>query len=219
MEATISARESARERYRRFRGISNRHANEALRRVPGSLILEWAKRLGLLAKQRVLLADRWEELCLLFDLAIYAKRLARTTVIEQYRNSADVPEGSEEGTVLDAMCETRLAFLSVLGPHPEAGLIVKDLAQQEELWLMDGSLEKSARQGLGIATRLFRPEDFYMTTGVLIPLEPSLVLDLIRRFPSPAEVPGLLEGKNPRLIEAMYKTAIAYGVMEHVEFR
>ena len=57
-----------------------------------------------------------------------------------------------------------------------------------------------------------------MTTGVLVPLIPALILELVRDFPSPVQDKTLREGRNARFIEAVYKTAIAGGAMDRVAF-
>ena len=219
MEAIQPERESARETYRRMRKISSHHASAALKRIPKGRLLHAAKRLGLLTKQKVLVADSEEELTLAFDLALYSKWMERSTVIDIYRRSRPLVPGSEEERVLEAMCNTRFKLFSVLGPHPDAGLVVRDLFLQEELWLMDEALEQSAEEDTTLAARLFRPMDFWMTTGVGIPINPLLIQELMRDFPSPAQDRSLLEGRNARFIETVYMTAIAVGAMEQVVFR
>ena len=218
LETTLRGREAALETYRRFRKISNHHAGQALKRVPKALMLERAKRLGLLSKQKVLVAGSQEELTLVFDLAIYSKRMARATVIEMYRRSCDPERGSGEERVLEAMCDTRFKLLAVVRRHPEAGLVVRDLFTQEELWLMDESLEQSSQEDTAFAARVFQPGEFWMTTGGLVPLIPALILELVRDFPSPVQDKSLREGRNARFIEAVYKTAIAGGAMDRVAF-
>lgn len=219
MEAIQIGREPALQTYRRLRKISSHHANQVLRRVPKSTLLHWAKRIGLLSKQKILVAESEEELTLAFDLAVYSKRLERSTAIETYRRSCPLPQGSEEDRVLEAMCHTRFKLLGVVRPHEEGGLVARDLFLQEELWLMDEALGQSAEEDTALAARLFRPAEFWMTTGVVIPLEPLLILDLMRDFPSPANDRSMLEGRNPRFVEAFYKHAISEGATNRVTFR
>ena len=58
-----------------------------------------------------------------------------------------------------------------------------------------------------------------MTTGVVIPLNTILILDLMREFPAPANNRSVLEGRNSRFIESVYKLAISVGAMEQVALR
>ena len=155
----------------------------------------------------------------MFDLAVYSKHLQRSTLIEMYRRSCSIPAGSEEDSILEAMCHSSFKLLSVVRPHEEGGLVARDLFQQEDLWLMDEALEQSAEEDTALAARLFRPGEFWMTTGVVIPLDRILILDLMREFPAPANNRSVLEGRNPRFVESVYKLAISAGAMERVALR
>ena len=53
MEAIQEIRETALVRYRRMRKIASHHATEALRRVTKGMLQHWAKRIGLLTKEKV----------------------------------------------------------------------------------------------------------------------------------------------------------------------
>ena len=54
--------------------------------------------------------------------------------------------------------------------HPVAGLIVKDLFRDIDLWLVDEGLEISLPAGTAFATLYFAPDRFVMTSGVGVPL-------------------------------------------------
>lgn len=202
--------------YRRLRKISNHHSSEALDRHGKRRLVEWGRRLGLVVGKKIFVAACEEELLLVFDLAVYSRRLVETPAIMQYRRTVRLPENSEEQAVLDAMCDARFAFLVVTERHPAAGLIARDIVLDEDLWLMDESLEKTAGEGSAFAARLFKPGEFHMTTGVLVPLDAHLLLEVERIFPLRKRHPSLAAGRNPRLIECVYKAAIASGNMERV---
>ena len=70
-----------------------------------------------------------------------------------------------------------------MGRHPVAGLIVKDLFRGVEVWLVDEGLESSLPDGAALATRLYTPERFAMTAGVLVPLDLELIEDAIAGMP------------------------------------
>ena len=97
--------------------------------------------------------------------------------------------------------------------HPIAGLIVKDLFRGVEVWLVDEGLESSLPDAAALATRLFTPEGFAMTAGVLVPLDSELIENAV------ANTPQLLH-KRPdeviddrRFAEAIYRAALARGIM------
>jgi hypothetical protein len=103
--------------------------------------------------------------------------------------------------------------------HPAAGLIVKDLFRGVEVWLVDEGLESSLPNGAALATRLYTPEGFAMTAGVLVPLDIELIEDAI------AGTPQLLRNRREELIddrriaEAIYRVALASGLMEKVAYQ
>ncbi|MCH8841859.1 MAG: hypothetical protein IID61_02675 [SAR324 cluster bacterium] len=214
-----AARQAVLGKDRRFRKISNHHSSEALERHGKRRLFEWGRRLELVAGKKLFVAQSEEEMHLVFDLAVFSRRLVESPAIERYRRTAGLQENSEEQAVLDAMCDARFAFLVVMERHPDAGLIARDILLDEDLWLMDESLEETAEEGTAVATRLFKPDEFHMTTGVLVPLDEPLLSEVERVFPQRERNPNLAAGKNPRLIECVYKAAITSGNMERVAFQ
>ena len=84
----------------------------------------------------------------------------------------------DESLVLEAMRRARFSIISFVRRHPVAGPIVKDLFRGV-VWLVDEGLESSLPDGAALATRLFTPEGFAMTAGVLVPLDTELIEDAI----------------------------------------
>ena len=88
-----------------------------------------------------------------------------------------------------------------------------------EFWLVDEGLESSLPDGAALATRLFTPEGFAMTAGVLVPLDIELIEYAI------ADTPQLLRNRREELIddrrfaEAIYRVALASGLMEQVAYQ
>ncbi len=116
----------------------------------------------------------------------------------------------------------RRARFSIIGferRHAVAGLIVKDLFRGVDVWLVDEGLESSLSEGAALATRLYHPEGFAMTAGVLVPLDIELIEDAI------ADTPQLLRNRREELIddrrfaEAIYRVALASGLMEQVAYQ
>ena len=109
--------------------------------------------------------------------------------------------------------------MMVVRRHPVAGLIVKDLFRRVEVWLVDEGLESSLPNGAVLATRLYTPEGFAMTAGVLVPLDLELMEDAI------ADMPQLLRKgyeeaiDDRRFAEAIYRVALASGLMEQVSYQ
>ncbi len=214
----LGKRQETLERYRHLRAINKSHHTEITKHLPKKSFLTWGKRLGLIKGKKTLVANSMSEVHLLNDLAIYSARLSKTTAVERYRNRAGFPRESDEAVVLDAMCDFRFAFIMIMRRHPVAGLIVSDLLRQEEIWLMDEGLEETVPEGYAFASRLFKPDEFYMTTGVGIPVDEGVVEEIAAVCPNMSPDTITNERNNVRFIEAVYKTAIKIGAMDTISF-
>jgi hypothetical protein len=166
------------DRYRCLRAISTHHHSGALGCLARPAILEQAKHLGL-AYGRTLVAEREEEMTLLFDLAIYTAKPGRSRAIDRYAKSAMVQPGSDEALTLEAMCQARFSLWRVERQHETAGVIVADLLRHSETWLLDQGLTLSAHPGITVASRLCWPAEFAMTCGVIVPVDGELIEDVL----------------------------------------
>ena len=205
-------------RYRHLREISKQHHSTALDFLSKDTILSQARRLGL-AQGKTLVLDSMDDLNLAFDLAIYTAPQERSRAIERYARAARLAPESDESLVLEAMRRARFSIIMIVRRHPVAGLIVKDLFRGVEVWLVDEGLESSLPDEAVLATRLYTPERFAMTAGVLVPLDLELMEDAI------ADTPQLLRKgyeeaiDDRRFAEAIYRVALASGFMQLVGYR
>jgi hypothetical protein len=124
-----------------------------------------------------------DDLYLAFDLAIHTAPKDRSRAIDRYAKVVRLAPESDESLVLEAMRRARFSIISFVRRHPVAGLIVKDLFRSVEVWLVDEGLESSLPDGAALATRLFTPERFAMTAGILVPLDLELIEDAIAGMP------------------------------------
>jgi hypothetical protein len=206
-------------RYRHLREINKGHHDELLKRVSGHAMLQQARRLGL-AYGKTLVLDSMDEMAFVYDLAIYTAQPGRSRAVDRYARSARLQAGSEEARVLDAMRNARFSVWRVERRHETAGLIVKDLLRQVEVWLVDEGLERTLPDGESIAMRLFTPDAFSVTCGVIMPVDREIleevfdeVLPRLSRY-TPEQI-----ADDRRLAEAIYRTAIASGVMDEIGFQ
>jgi len=204
-------------RYRHLREISKRHHSAVLDFLAKDAIISQARRIGL-AQGKTLVLDSIDDLNLAFDLAIHTAPKDRSRAIDRYARAARLAPESDELLVLEAMQRARFSIISIVRRHPIAGLIVKDLFRGVEVWLVDVGLESSLPDGAALATRLFTPEGFAMTAGVLVPLDSELINAV-------ADTPQLLR-KRPdeviddrRFAEAIYRAALARGIMQQVAYQ
>lgn len=210
-------REDVLARYRRLRKISRVHGEEVVRRVSTKTLLGWGKRLGLV-RRKTFVADGFEELTLVFDLAVYAARRGKTPAIERYRRTAGFPAGSDEAIMLNAMCDSRFTLFIVKRRHAAAGLVLDDLFRRQEIWLMDEGFEASAPEGLAFASRVVKPDLFHMTTGAAVPVDRDVLEDVAADFLYRGGDTSVENGKNVKFVEAVYRAAVAWGLMETMSF-
>ncbi len=206
-------------RYRRLREVSRRH-NSAIRRfVSQDAILQQARRLGL-ARGRTFILDDIDDLTYAFDLAIHTAQAGRSRAIDRYAESAGAASDADEMLMLNAMRAARFSLLRIERRHPVAGLIATDLCRRTERWLIDVGLESSIPDGSTMATRLYTPEEFSMTAGVNVPLDVTIMTQLIDELPrhmqgQPLEV--IVDDR--RFAETIYRIALANGLMDRIEYR
>jgi len=204
------SREEVLTRYRHLRAISTRHHTEAMNFFSRPALLEQARHLGL-AVGETQAAESFDELTLAFDLAIHTARPDHTRAVDRYARAAQLQPGSDEALVLEAMRQARFSLWRVERRHEVVGLVVRDLLRQDEVWLVDEALERSAPEGMVAAMRLCTPDAFAMTCGVIVPVDRGLIEEVL------AEVLPRVRGSPDRVANdrrfatAVYRTAVARG--------
>lgn len=121
--------------------------------------------------------------------------------------------------MLAAMCDARFAVLMVQRRHQTVGLIVSDVLRNIDLWLVDEGLEMSLPEGSAFATRYFAPDHFVMTAGVCIPLDFDLLANALDWAPQLLRESHAEAVQDRRFAEALYRAALAAGIMEVVTYR
>ena len=182
-------------------------------------MLQQARRLGLV-QGRTLILDDMEEMNYVFDLAIYTAPPRRSRAIDRYARSAQLPPGSDEALMLEAMRAARFAILILGRRHDAAGVIATDLFRRTDVWLVDTGLEASLEEGAMMATRLYTPEQFSMTAGVNVPFDLALIEDLYDALPRRLGETRLTDLIDDRCFaETIYRVALADGIMDRVTYQ
>ena len=155
-----------------------------------------------------------------YDLVIHTAPAGRSRAIDRYSRSARLAAGSDEALVLAAMRAARISILVVKQRHEVAGLIATDLFRRTEAWLVDLGLESSIPEGSTMATRLFTPEGFSMTAGVFVPFDLETIEDLCAELPrrlGESKLDAVIDDR--RFAEAIYRVALADGIMDRVAYQ
>jgi len=205
-------------RYRLLREISKQHHHEVLMLISGDTLLHQARRLGL-AQGKTLILDHMDELNYVYDLAIHTASPQRSRAIDRHARAARHQQGSDEALVLDAMRKAQFSILLIERRHQTAGLIATDLFRDREVWLVDIGLESSMPDGAIMATRLFTPGRFSMTAGVNVPFDLDMFEDILAELPRRlGEIPSASVIDNRHFAEAIYRIAVANGIMDRLRY-
>ena len=202
-------REIILERYDRYRSINTAHQTALAAPLWHGPIAEIAVRLGLIdARHRVSERDL-DDLECAADLALYARVADAVPAIARYIDEAGATLAEPERRVLDAMRAAQFSIFRVTGCHRAAGIDLTDLISGQQLWIVDRGLEATALAGTEIAMRLFRADEFWMTTGVAVVMDRDLwqeieALGVVHRgsLPTPSLDRDLLAETIYRLAEA-----------------
>jgi hypothetical protein len=206
-----SQRDALLARYRRYRQINTDHQTFLAHRLWSSSVPGIAVRLGLVETCDELAEKELDDMAPALDLALYARDVDSTTEVQRYLAEVRVDLEGDHRAVLEAMSEARFSLFEVLERHPMAGLVLQDILTGEDLWMIDEGLEASAPERCRLWLRIFRPGDFWMTTGAAIVLTGDGMRDTVNRcHPALRNEDLRAEIVDPDgLAEAVYASAVA----------
>jgi hypothetical protein len=211
--AAILSREDVLARYRHLRTISMRHHSVLVRNyLSHDAVLQNARRIGL-AVTSTLVLDDVEELAFVFDLAIHTRLLGRSRAIDRYARLAGFATDSDEALMLESMRQSHFSFFRVARRHETAGVILEDLIHEFEVWLMDEGIESSVPDSALLAARLYEADRFFMTAGVVVPLDRYMKDDLLAEM---KRLPRSLRSDDRRFAEAIYRVALKHRLSEQI---
>jgi hypothetical protein len=205
-------------RYRRLRQISKEHHRDVLDIIAPDVVLDWAKRIGLM-QGKTLILESEHEMMLAEDLATYLPRLGRPYPLDRCARTAPFAPGSNQAIVLEAMRHARFSLWRVERRHATAGLILRDMLRDEEIWLVDETMEKNPPLKIEMAARLLMLEDFAMTARIIVPVTMDLMEEMFDRAPALRRSQGDALAQDPRFAIGIYRVAVARGVMDAVRFK
>ena len=161
----IAQGKQVRQRYDAYREISAYQQTRLGKELFETSVSDIAIRLGLVEASHERSDIDFDDIVPALDLALYRLdeegRNAISRDLEAWPKQLDRYERS----VFDAMSRSRFSVFEVVRRHAIVGVVLRDLFTDEELWLVDRGLESSAPEGLRMALRIIRPDDFWMTTG------------------------------------------------------
>lgn len=206
-------------RYRRYRDIRMDIQTSALRDIPHSRFLSYAKRIGL-SDGKVLFTDNEVELTLAFDLALYTAKTGRARAIDRCARRRVTTATPDEMLVLRALQASRFSIFQAIGKCEPAGVLLEDLMRGGTIPLLDEGLEQSAKPGVVFATRVAPMEGFAITCGAIVPLDIETfaeIVDFLTDGAADAELGAFAD--DWRFAASLYALAIELELMKSVIYR
>jgi hypothetical protein len=129
-----------------------------------------ARELGMYDAGEFVFQNESEEVILL-DYCVYRHLVKGKSLAQRFAAAnGPLPEGSDERTLLDAMCDARFRSLEVARVEKGVGFEARDLIYGGTRFFMDRSLGATAQAGAVLAGNTLALGEFYMSTGVFMVL-------------------------------------------------
>lgn len=167
------------ELYKKYREINRNFQNIIPKTLKKEVIQKCGQRLGIM-KGNTLIMSHEDEICVLMDHCIYDHYENGKNAVQRYMDDLQPLVGSDEYIVLKAMSEAFYTIVQVTEVKPKAGVFVDDIFNDRQYLLVDFGLSKSAVRGMAIATRIIPFDDFVMTSGVPLPVDKEIFLELMK---------------------------------------
>lgn len=172
-------------RYKKFRKLNRKLHSILTHKVSKKAMEECGRKLGIMKGDTFVFRDM-DETAVLMDYCIYdyyensqgGCPLAGSNAVSRYIAESPPVPGSDEYVVLKAMSESFYTLVRVEHVLEGVGAQADDLLGDRSFLIIDMGLGKMAVKGLVIATRLLPLEDFTMTSGAALPIDPEIVEEI-----------------------------------------
>ncbi len=168
--------------------------NAAARRIPLVSLQAQARALTLWRHNQVEPGSEAQLACVM-DLGVFSPIGGHKPALERLRGTATPPPGSPDEAVLNATA--RFSLFKVGERDARGGLTLHDLCSGEAIWLMDRHLAEASLPGLLLAARLLHADEFALTSGVVVPVDPRVLLHLLENRPHTTGPVGQLVEPRP----------------------
>jgi hypothetical protein len=120
----------------------------------------------------------------LYDFALYGYFKDHTRLVDIFADQKleDSDLSADQRRFIDVVRNDRFGIFTIRRVIPGFGVFLRDYAGGEDIFCVDRSLSITAAPGYQLATRLFKPADWYMNTGSGFPTTKSIIKHLPARF-------------------------------------
>jgi len=124
-----------------------------------------------LARLRPVCTGSDDQTAFVIELAAWTADKGRSTALERYARQTTLQAGSDDTCVLIGLQASMISFWTVQEVHPVAGWLLRDLANEGTVWVVDASLQQYLDRGGSpcFLARLFQADSggLWMTCGTL----------------------------------------------------
>jgi hypothetical protein len=163
-------------------------------------------------KDGVLVFQSEDMTSVLSDCCFYDRYEDGKNLVRRYAETHPAEPGSDEHYLLDAYLHARFRMLMVQSAVPGAGVECRDILNDEDVFVMDVGLSRSAEAGGTFATRTIPLGEYWMTTGAGLPVgSREAMKQAVRRIESGPR-PKAMQGpgyESLTLIRACLETGAA----------
>jgi hypothetical protein len=219
------------ERYRRYRVIAAEYQTQALAGISHETLLHIGREIGIVlwdedtGQDKVFFGPDDPEWQLVYDLALYTKKPRRERGlvsrkerrergIDRYARTVRPAPGSEKVRVLDALRAAQFSIFEIGERHPVAGVMLKDVAREREVWLMDEEVPFHGQPGHMFATRLFWPDEFGMICFTVVPMSADTLEQTFFYMTEPLKDDPAELMETVGFVTTLYDVAIDTGMLE-----
>jgi hypothetical protein len=195
-------------RYQRLRNACRALNNLLVPTIPAEAWEDIGEALGILHRGALVL-DSEDMIAVVADCCLFNWPEKESNLVERYADDHPAPPGSDEAYVLNAYRRQVYRVLGVVSVVPGAGAYCQDPLEDEDIFVMDMGLSRTAHPGFMLATRTFPIDGYWITGGAALPLDRD-ALDHAERC--------VMDGE-PDVELAIIRGCLGAGAAERVQYR
>ena len=114
------------------------------------------------------------------DYCLYQPGPDRHNLVAKYLETSPPPVASEEMVALQTMTRAYYSLFQVVGVERGVGVSVRDVLRDETGFLVDVGFSNTAPRNAVLATRIIPMDDFMMSGGAGLPVDPSAASRIVK---------------------------------------
>jgi hypothetical protein len=208
------------EHYNQRREIAIPFNHKLVEQLPKSAIKECAKKLGMLHRNTLVVSCE-DEVSVLMDYCLFHFRINKVNMISRHLLMSPPAKDSIEMELLETMQKAYYSLLIVEKVFENKGVLVFDAVNKKDIFLIDLGLSISADAGMMFASHIIPIDQFYRTSGAMLPIPDSLFEDeiasIVEKFFTKNDV--LSPAQEALFAAQVIRAALKAEVMENVRYQ